>query len=184
VRGTKKTARGGICLLSEKCSHTARSLPLGEPLCSPEIGRLVSLITYVITCRQSLGRVFVPVLKERSAVVKVLVGKKKGDRFRGFLAAFEGEEVSSYEDTREDKKIVCTLYKCTAYNFDAYRVHVADESDPANPEYELHPYSEYSDIQGLGPDYSETYRKEQLAAEFPLFLKYVDYFGERHIDPG
>jgi hypothetical protein len=117
-------------------------------------------------------------------MVKVLVGKKKGGKFQGFFATFEGEEVSSYEDTREDKKIICTLYKCTAYDFDAYRVHVANESDPANPVYELHPNSEYSDIQGLAPNFSEAYRKEELAAEFPLFLKYVDYFREQHIDPG
>jgi hypothetical protein len=160
------------------------SLPLGEALCRLEADRLVPVITHVITWRQSLGRVCLSILKERSAVVKVLVGRKKGVRFRGFLAAFEGEEISSYEDTRGDKAIVCTLYKCTAYNFDAYRVHVADERDPANPVYELHRSSEYSDIQGLGLDYSETFRKEQLAAEFPQFLKYVDYFGERHIEPG
>jgi hypothetical protein len=33
-------------------------------------------------------------------VVKVLVGQREGDRFPGFWAEFEGEKVSSYEDTR------------------------------------------------------------------------------------
>jgi hypothetical protein len=117
-------------------------------------------------------------------VVKVLVGKKKGDKFPGFWAEFEGEEVSSYEDTRGDKSIVYTLYKCTAYNYDAYRVHVADESNPINPVYVLHPYSEDPHIQGVAPDYSEPYDKEQIAANYPLFLKDIDYFRERRVDPG
>jgi hypothetical protein len=121
---------------------------------------------------------------ERRDVVKVLVGKKKGDRFPGFWAEFEGTEVDSYERTRGDKKIVYTLYKCTAYRFDAYRVHLADENDPANPVYQLHPYSEYPDSRGLGLDFSEPYTKDQLAAEFPLFLKDMDYFPERYVDRG
>ena len=50
-------------------------------------------------------------------VVKVLVGKKMGDRFSGYWAEFEGQRVSSYEDTRGDKNIVYTLYECTAYSF-------------------------------------------------------------------
>jgi hypothetical protein len=121
-------------------------------------------------------------------VVKVLVGKKNGDGFPGFWAEFEGTEVDSYERTRRDKKIVYTLYKCTvyrfdAYRFDAYRVHTADENDPANPVYELPPYSEYPDSRGLGLDFSEPYTKDQLAAAFPLFLKDMDYFPERYIDP-
>ncbi len=117
-------------------------------------------------------------------MVKVLVGKKKGDRFPGFWAEFEGEEVSSYEDTRGEKKIVYTLYKCTAYNYDAYRVHIADEGNPVNPVYELHPSSEDPHIQGVGRDYSEPYDKEQIAAKYPLFLKDIDYFQERRVDPG
>jgi hypothetical protein len=117
-------------------------------------------------------------------VVKVLVGKKKDDRFPGYWAEFEGEEVNSYEKIRGDRKIVYTLYKCTAYNFDAYRVHVADENDPANPVYELHPHSEYPDSQGWGQNYSEPYTKDQLAAAFPLFLKDMDYFRVRYVDPG
>jgi hypothetical protein len=118
-------------------------------------------------------------------VIRVLVGKKKDGKFRGFWAEFEGEEVSSYEDTRRDSKVVSTLYKCTAYNFDAYRVHVGDESNPEDPVYELLPYSEYPDIQGVGRNYSETYTKDQLATAFPLFLKEIDdYFGVRYVDPG
>jgi len=117
-------------------------------------------------------------------MAKVLVGKKKGDKFPGFWAKFEGEKVSSYEDTRGEKKTVYTLYKCTAYNFDAYRVHVADESNPANPVYVLHPFFEDPHIQGVGPNYSEAYDKDEVAAKFPSFLKDIDYFNERSVDPG
>jgi hypothetical protein len=44
--------------------------------------------------------------EKRSSVVKVLVGKKQGDRYPGFWAEFKGEEVSSYKDTRGEKHIV------------------------------------------------------------------------------
>ena len=75
------------------------------------------------------------------------------------------------------------LQVLTAYRFDAYRVHIADENDPANPVYELRPYSEYQDSRGLGLDFSEPYTEDHLAAEFPLFLKDMDYFPERYVDP-
>jgi hypothetical protein len=117
-------------------------------------------------------------------VVKVLVGKRMGQRrFWGYWAEFEGELTNSYADPRGDKNIVYTLYKCTAYSFDAYRVHVANESDPVNPVYELHPHEEYPDSQGIGQDYSETYTVDGLAETYPIFLKDMDYFRERHIDP-
>ena len=115
-------------------------------------------------------------------MVRVLVGRKKGDRFPGFWAEFVGEEVSSYTDTRSEKHIVYTLYGCTAYDWEAYRVHVADESNPANPVYELRPYTRESIEHGIGWDYTEPYDKEQIAAAFPLFLKDIDYFRERRID--
>jgi hypothetical protein len=116
-------------------------------------------------------------------MAKVLVGQKKGDKFPGFWAEFEGEEISSYEDPRIDRNIRYTLYKCTAYNYEAYRVHVADESNPTNPVYELHPVSEDPHIQGVAPNYSEPYDKDQIAAKFPLFLKDMDYFRTRGVDP-
>jgi hypothetical protein len=109
-------------------------------------------------------------------MVKVLVGKKKGDKFPGYWAEFEGEEASSYEDTRGEKKIVYTLYRCTAYTDEAYRVHVADESNPKNPVYALHPLSERS-------GYDEAFEKEDIAANFPLFLKDMDYFRTQPVDP-
>jgi hypothetical protein len=116
-------------------------------------------------------------------MVKVLVGQRDGDRFLGFWAEFMGEKVSSYEDPRADKRIVYTLYRCTAYNWEAYRVHIADESNPRAPVYELLPYEHDPNIAGVGPDYSEPYVKEQIAAQYPLFLKDLDYFRERRIDP-
>ncbi len=109
-------------------------------------------------------------------MVKVLVGKKTGERFPGFWAEFDGEKVSSYEDTRADKKIVYTLYRCTAYSDEVYRVHIADESNPANPVYELLPFDEES-------GYDEPWEKEDIVANYPLFLKDMDYFRERHVDP-
>ena len=117
-------------------------------------------------------------------MVKVLVGKRNGDRFPGFWAEFEGEEVSSYEDTRGEKKIVYTLYRCPTDNFEAYRVHVADESNPANPVYELHPNDPDPDVQGVGADYSDLWQKDQVAAKYPLFVKdLVDYLPVRQLDP-
>ncbi len=116
-------------------------------------------------------------------MVKVLVGKKKGSRFPGFWAEFEGEEVSSYEDTRGDKKIVYTLYKCPVYNrFDAYRVHILDESNPDNPVYELLPYDPDTTEEGLERDYLEPWRTEHIVAKYPMFLKDMDYFQERRVD--
>ena len=66
-------------------------------------------------------------------MVKVLVGQKRGDRFPGFWAEFEGEEISSNKDTRGEKLIIYTLYRCTTYQREAYRVLIADEGNPANP---------------------------------------------------
>ena len=116
-------------------------------------------------------------------MVQVVVGQRDGDRFPGFLAEFEGEKVSSYEVTRGEGRIVYTLYKCTAYSFDAYRVHIADESNPKAPVYELHPFTTDPHIVGISPDYSEPYDKNQLAAEYPLFLKDIDFFDVRRVDP-
>lgn len=103
-------------------------------------------------------------------MVKVLVGKREGDRFPGFWAEFEGEKVGSYEDTRGEKSIVHTLYKCTDFNFDAYRVHVADESNPANPVYSLFPGS------------LEAWTKENVVAEHPMFVKDLDILQVRQLD--
>lgn len=116
-------------------------------------------------------------------MVKVLVGKRMEDKFSGFWAEFEGEQISSYEDTRGEKNVVYTLYKCTAYNWEAYRVHISDESSPDSPVYELRPFSEDQNIRGLGPDYTEPYAREQLAFEFPLFLKNMEHLRTYYIDP-
>ncbi len=123
-------------------------------------------------------------LKERGGMVKVLVGKRAGGTFFGFWAEFEGEKISSYEDTRTDKDIVYTLYKCTAYNWEAYRVHIADESNLEAPAYELRPFDEDQQIRGFGSDYTEPYVKEQIAMNYPLFLKDIDYFQTYAVDPG
>ena len=102
-------------------------------------------------------------------MVKVLVGQKRGDRFPGFWAEFEGEEVSSYKDTRGEKHIVYTLYRCTTYQREAYRVLIADEGNPANPVYKLLPVAEDPHVQGAGPDYTEPWDKDQVATRYPCF---------------
>ena len=79
-------------------------------------------------------------MTEENGMVRVLVGQKRGSEFPGFWAEFEGKEVSSYEDPRIDKTAVYTLYRCTAYSFEAYRVHVRDESNPDAPVYQLLPF--------------------------------------------
>jgi hypothetical protein len=117
-------------------------------------------------------------------MVKVLVAQRAGESFPGFWAEFEGEKVSSYEDTRGDKNIVYTLYRCTAYNYEAYRVHIADESNPNAPVYELLPFSGDTRPGGGRPDYSQPWEKENIAEKHPLFLKDIDYFDTRNVDPG
>jgi hypothetical protein len=116
-------------------------------------------------------------------MVRVLVGQRRGSDFPGFWAEFEGEEVSSYEDTRGDKNIVFTLYRCTAYSYEAYRVHIADESNHDAPVYELLPYVGDPRPGGGRPDYSEVWEKENIAEKYPLFLKDLDYFNPRNVDP-
>jgi hypothetical protein len=102
-------------------------------------------------------------------VVKVLVGQKRGDRFPGFWAAFEGEEISSYKDTRGEKHIIYTLYRCTTYQREAYRVLIADEGNPANPVYKLLLVAEDPHVQGAGPDYTVPWDKDQVATRYPCF---------------
>lgn len=114
-------------------------------------------------------------------MVKVLVGQGGGATdFEGFYAEFEGEEISHYKNETQDKNIVYTLYKCTAYNFDAYRVHIADESNHQKPVYELHPFEQ----RPRRLDWSEPFKNRDLAQKFPLFLKDLeDFFDTRPIDP-
>ena len=106
-------------------------------------------------------------------MVKVLVAKRSQGTFGGFWAEFEGEELDSYENDG----VVFTLYKCTAYSADRYRVHVVDERKHTTPVYELYP--DYRDPQGggFGPMASEEpYDKVRLAETYPIFLKTLDYF--------
>ncbi len=121
-------------------------------------------------------------MAEENKVVKVLVGQKRGGSFPGFWAEFEGDEVSSYEDPRSGKNAVYTLYRCTAYtNEERYRVHIADESNPANPVYELRPDENPYDS---APEkaYHEPYYKEAIEEKYPLFLKDLDLFETRSVD--
>jgi hypothetical protein len=107
-------------------------------------------------------------------MVKVLIGEQTPEgSFSGYWGEFEGEEISSYEN----KGVICTLYKCTAYNWEAYRVHISNETDPQVPVYELCPDLEPR----LG--YTTPYTKEQIAESYPLFVKHTSYLQTRPIDP-
>lgn len=118
-------------------------------------------------------------------MVKVLVAERNADgRYFGFFAGFEGEEIDSYVDDRGDNKITYTLYKCTAYGDDAYRVHIANETDPQAPTYELQPFDASGAVSGVGPDYSEPFDARQLVDHYPLFAKTLEFFRTRPIDPG
>jgi len=75
-------------------------------------------------------------------MVRLIVGKMDADGFFGHQAEFAGVEISSYTDRRG---AVYTLYKCSAYTqWDAYRVHISDETHPEAPIYQLLPYDEQS----------------------------------------
>jgi hypothetical protein len=117
-------------------------------------------------------------------MAKVLVLKRRPDGGHvGFWTEFEGEKVSSYEDTRGDNNIVYTLYRCTAYQGDAYRVHIANESDPGEPDCMLHPVRWDPRSGGGGPDFSEVWNGEDIAEKFPLFLKDMDHLETLPADP-
>lgn len=115
-------------------------------------------------------------------MVKVLVGKRPelGEQLSGFWAEFAGEAISSYED----KGILYTLYRCSAYDFAAYRVHIADETDHKNPTYDLLPHPQ--DQRDPSPDisYVKPYHDYDVAFEYPLFLKHIDYLPRYNVDPG
>ena len=111
-------------------------------------------------------------------MVKVLVWNSKTDKASGFWAEFEGEEVSSYEGG----DVVYTLYRCTAYKGpERYRVHISNEAEPSTPVYKLRPYEEprYS---GQPPNYEEPWFEENVAKEYPRFLKDLSYFETHPID--
>ena len=122
-------------------------------------------------------------MAEENGMIRVLVAQKRGDGFPGFWAEFEGEEVSRYEDPRIDKNAVYTLFRCTTYNFEGYRVHVQDESNPDVPVYQLLPFEGGRRPGGGRIDYSEVWYPEDVARAFPMFLKDMDHFETRHVDP-
>jgi hypothetical protein len=122
-----------------------------------------------------------------------ILGKER--RGQGLGWAKEGRQVSRLlgrirrggdqllQRHQGEKHIVFTLYRCTTYQLEAYRVHIADEGNPANPIYKLLPVAEDPHVQGAGPEYTEPWDKDQVAARYPLFLKNMDYFDERRVDP-
>jgi hypothetical protein len=122
---------------------------------------------------------------EESGWVSVLVGERSEEgRFAGFRAQFQGREIASYTDARGGCRITYTLYRCTAYQYEAYRVHVADESDPRSPRYELHPSGESTGLSGVSRDYSEPFDKRQAVDAYPIFARDLeDAVRSMTIDP-
>lgn len=112
--------------------------------------------------------------------VKLFIGGHSFDDagrryFGGEWVKFDGELLETYE--REE--ITYSLYKCTAYEFDAYRVYVADETNQMSPTYNLHPFVTWNEQR----NYHEPYDAEQLADMYPMFAKSFVKFRERLIDP-
>ncbi len=95
-----------------------------------------------------------------SDTVTVLVGQRWADKFDHRWYRLKGEKVSSYED---EKGVTYTLYRYTdpGYANEAYRVHVADETDSKNPTYELRP----------SPEDRSPYSRRDIADEYPRFIK-------------
>jgi hypothetical protein len=119
-----------------------------------------------------------------SEMIRVLVLKRhpEAEEYVGFWAVFDGERVSSYQDTRDGNKIFYTLYKCNAYVGDAYRVHIGNKSDPRAPEYELRPVRWDPRVGGGRPNFSEVWNKENIAQEYPIFLQDMEYLETLNAD--
>ncbi len=103
--------------------------------------------------------------------VRVLVGKREGGVFAGYWARFEGRQVGRYED----KGVIFTLYRSTTVDFEGYRVHVSNETNPKAPTYELLPVKEDSPGRDTLPNYSDLYTPREIAKQYPLFVKHTDY---------
>jgi hypothetical protein len=114
-------------------------------------------------------------------MVRVLIGEPRDGTFTYFWAEFEGVEVNSYED----QGVVYTLYKYTdpAYTWEAYRVHVSDETNSKEPTYRLHPYTEDRHVVGMRPEYTSPYSRTDIAAEYPHFIKDLSPEDVYRIDP-
>ena len=128
------------------------------------------------------------VLGERSGCGQSLGRKTKRARtLFCFWVEFEGEKVASYE--KEDD-VVYTLYKATAYDNEAYRVYISDETDPQSPKHELHPSSGDPFIEGVEAVYADPYQWEEVVSKYPLFVKKaaegkrpIDHFQAFSVDP-
>jgi hypothetical protein len=117
--------------------------------------------------------------KKAKEWVRFLVGKREGGTSAGYWARFEGRQVGRYED----KGVIFTLYSSTAGPDEGYRVHVLNETNPKAPTYELLPVNEDSLGRGTLPDYSDLYAPRDIAEQYPLFIKDIDYLRTYEIDP-
>ena len=108
---------------------------------------------------------------------------KEGRQVSRLLGRIRGGGDQLQQRHQGEKHNIYTLYRCTTYQREAYRVLIADEGNPANPVYKLLPVAGDLHARGAGPDYTELWDKDQVAAKYPLFLKDMDYFAERRVDP-
>lgn len=109
--------------------------------------------------------------------IEVLVGDSERGAFRGFVARFQGEELASYQ---VEERLVFRLYRCGWGDYDGYRVHKADETQPFNPKYELTPVD---DPEAPNTRYFSLYEAKEIVWYFPFFARDVGLLETRDIDP-
>jgi len=112
--------------------------------------------------------------------IEVLIGdSEQRGTFTGFKARFLGEEISCYE---VEDRLVFRLYRCGWGDYDGYRVHKTDETEPFNPKYELTPVDvEVPDA--LNTEYFSLYEANEIVSYYPFFAEHVGYLDTRDIDP-
>jgi hypothetical protein len=118
------------------------------------------------------------------AVIEVLVGNVEQGAFTGFKACFDGEEVARYQ---VEERLVFTLYKCGWGEYEGYRVHKSDETDPFDPKYDLTPV-DVVDPSAPNPEYHSLYEPAEIVSYFPMFAEEIfaeemEVLEVRDIDP-
>jgi hypothetical protein len=112
-------------------------------------------------------------------LIEVLIGNSDQGTFRGFKARFHGEEMACYE---MEERLVFRLYRCGWGDYDGYRVHKSDESEPFNPKYELTPV-DVQDPSAPNTEYYSLYEANEIVSYFPFFARHVEALRTRNIDP-
>jgi len=111
--------------------------------------------------------------------IEVLIGDSEQGTFRGFKVRFLGEELACYE-VRD--RLVFRLYRCGWGDYDGYRVHKTDETEPFNPKYDLTPV-DVEDPEAPNTEYFSLYEANEIVSYFPFFADHVGFLKTRDIDP-